>query len=38
LPSIGLTTKGVESTILRLTRLLRREMLADRLRQGEGRP
>jgi RNA polymerase sigma-70 factor, ECF subfamily len=36
LPSIGLTTKGVESTILRLTRLLRREMLADRSRQGEG--
>ena len=36
LPSIGLTTKGVESTILRLTRLLRREMLGGRSRQGEG--
>jgi len=38
LPSIGLTTKGVESTILRLVRLLRREMLADRSPQGEGSP
>jgi RNA polymerase sigma-70 factor, ECF subfamily len=32
LPSIGLTTKGVESTILRLTRLLRQEMDRDRAR------
>lgn len=32
LPSTGLTTKGVESTILRLTRLLRQEMERDRAR------
>ena len=30
LPAIGLSTKGVESTILRLTRLLRQELAADR--------
>jgi len=35
LPSIGLSTKGVESTILRLTRLLRQEMVEGRRRQGE---
>jgi RNA polymerase sigma-70 factor (ECF subfamily) len=34
LPAIGLSTKGVESTILRLTRLLREELAADRLRPG----
>jgi RNA polymerase sigma factor (sigma-70 family) len=32
LPAIGLSTKGVESTILRLTRLLRQELAADRSR------
>jgi RNA polymerase sigma factor (sigma-70 family) len=32
LPAIGLSTKGVESTILRLTRLLRQELAADRPR------
>ena len=36
LPSIGLNTKGVESTILRLTRLLRQEMVEGNLRKGEG--
>ena len=35
LPAIGLSTKGVESTILRLTRLLRQELAADRSRPGE---
>ncbi len=34
LPAIGLSTKGVESTILRLTRLLRQELAADRSRPG----
>jgi RNA polymerase sigma factor (sigma-70 family) len=34
LPAIGLSTKGVESTILRLTRLLRHELAADRARPG----
>jgi DNA-directed RNA polymerase specialized sigma24 family protein len=34
LPAIGLSTKGVESTILRLTRLLRQELAADRPRPG----
>jgi RNA polymerase sigma-70 factor (ECF subfamily) len=34
LPAIGLSTKGVESTILRLTRLLRQELAADRARPG----
>lgn len=38
LPSIGLSTKGVESTILRLTRLLRQEMDASRRRPGEHEP
>jgi RNA polymerase sigma-70 factor, ECF subfamily len=32
LPAIGLSTKGVESTILRLTQLLRRELAGDRAR------
>jgi RNA polymerase sigma-70 factor (ECF subfamily) len=36
LPSIGLNTKGVESTILRLTRLLRQEVGERRARKGEG--
>ena len=36
LPSIGLSTKGVESTILRLTRLLKQELAADRQRPGAG--
>lgn len=36
LPSIGLSTKGVESTILRLTRLLKQELAADRSRPGAG--
>jgi RNA polymerase sigma-70 factor (ECF subfamily) len=34
LPSIGLSTKGVESSILRLTRLLRNEIGKDRLKTG----
>jgi RNA polymerase sigma-70 factor, ECF subfamily len=34
LPAIGLSVKGVESTILRLTRLLRQELAADRARPG----
>jgi len=34
LPAIGLSTKGVESTILRLTRLLRHKLAADRARPG----
>jgi RNA polymerase sigma-70 factor (ECF subfamily) len=34
LPSIGLSTKGVESSILRLTRLLRDEIGRDRLKTG----
>jgi RNA polymerase sigma-70 factor, ECF subfamily len=34
LPAIGLSIKGVESTILRLTRLLRHELAADRARPG----
>jgi RNA polymerase sigma-70 factor, ECF subfamily len=36
LPAIGLSTKGVESTILRLTRLLRQELAADRSRAKGG--
>jgi RNA polymerase sigma-70 factor, ECF subfamily len=36
LPAIGLSTKGVESTILRLTRLLRQELAADRPRAKGG--
>jgi RNA polymerase sigma-70 factor (ECF subfamily) len=31
LPSIGLSTKGVESTLLRLTRLLRQEMIGEKV-------
>lgn len=36
LPSIGLSTKGVESTILRLTRLLRQELVEGRQQQDGG--
>jgi RNA polymerase sigma-70 factor, ECF subfamily len=36
LPSIGLSTKGVESTILRLTRLLRQKLAAEPSRPGAG--
>ena len=40
LPSIGLTTKGVESTILRMTRMIRSHMLESRVsparRQADG--
>jgi hypothetical protein len=34
LPSIGLSTKGVESSLLRLTRLLRQEIGRDRPKAG----
>jgi RNA polymerase sigma-70 factor, ECF subfamily len=36
LPSIGLSTKGVESSLLRLTRLLREEVGRDRPKVGNG--
>jgi RNA polymerase sigma-70 factor (ECF subfamily) len=36
LPSIGLSSKGVESTILRLTRLLRQKLAAEPSRPGAG--
>jgi RNA polymerase sigma-70 factor (ECF subfamily) len=38
LPSTGLSTKGVESTILRLTRLLRKELAKDRPRWDTTKP
>ena len=36
LPSIGLTIKGVESTILRLTKMIRRRMVETRLVNSDG--
>jgi RNA polymerase sigma-70 factor, ECF subfamily len=38
LPSIGLSTKGVESSLLRLTRLLREEIGKDRPKAGTSAP